>query len=420
MIGSVNFSTTISRSLLVLLLHSSISLAEEVSPVYLDDDDPNLIDVEGSLDYQYSEARRFSFDGDLRAGYFDSRIDLRDGGNEESNEFTVRARYGVNFGFNEHLRIRARLAAVCGTSACDPNIDFSRTPANGSNVNGGDIVVDELYLDLFKQGRIDVVIGRMQTRAVTRGGVFISSLTRLTSPNVAVNWTDGLALKYVTESGWNSKAIVQYNDPDGSSTLARSPLDFTDDDSRISYFYSLDNRERWGVITQRSFDVSYMPSALLISDQDGPVVDYWNLVGRAASEWPLRSGPGSVIVSGELGYAPNTQTNASADFEGAGDVGGIAWHLEASWMNFQQGHSIGINYGRSEAGWLISPVYRPNEVTAALRYHWRPRQGVQLEVQGRWREDLRQLESAASKRQTFDWRLRLTWSLRTRTAGRSL
>jgi hypothetical protein len=419
MIDSVKLRAAVSRSLLVVLLHASTSPAEEYSPVYLDDDDPSLIDVEGSLDYRYSEARRFSFDGDLRGGYFDSRIDLRDGGKAETDEFTLRVRYGANFGFNEHLRVRARLAAVCGTSACDPNIDISRIPANGSNINGGDIVVDELYLDLFKQDQIDVVIGRMQTRAVTRGGVFISSLTRLTSPNVAVNWTDGMAVKYVTESGWNSKVIVQYNDPDGSSTLARSPLDFSDDDSRVSYFYSLENRQLWGLITQRSFDLSYMPSALVISDgQDGPVVDYWNLVGRAASEWPVRSGPGSVIVSGELGYAPNTQTNASADLEGGGDVGGIAWHLEASWMNFQPGHSIGVNYGQSDAGWLISPVYRPNEVTAVLRYHWRPRQGVQLEVQGRWREDLEQLESAANKRQTFDWRLRLSWSLRTRTAGR--
>ena len=73
---------------------------------------------------------------------------------------------------------------VCGTEACDPNLTFDRTPANGANVDGGDIVLDELYLDVFQKDRFDLLVGRMQTNANTRGGVFISSLSRMTSPNV--------------------------------------------------------------------------------------------------------------------------------------------------------------------------------------------------------------------------------------------
>ena len=332
----------------------------------------------------------------------------------------MRFRYGANFGITDAMRVRARVATVCGTEACDPNLTFDSTPANGSNIDGGDIVLDELYVDIFKRSRFDLIIGRMQTNANTRGGVFISSLTRMTSPNVSVNWTDGIALKFMTEGGWNSKFIVQYNDPEGSSTLARGPINFIDDDSRISYFYSVDNRQRWGPFTQRAFDVSYLPSALLTDGVfSGPAEDYWNLAGRFASEWVLGSSDSSLIVSGEVGYAPNTQTKSSAGFAGSGDVGGVAWHLEASWMNVAPGHSVGVNYGHADAGWLISPVYRPNEETVALRYHWRPRPGVQLELNTRWREDLLQL-TGESKRRTFDWRVRLTWALRNRTAGRFL
>ena len=404
--------------LLCGLVCSGGVVAEEYLPEYLDEDDPNYVDLQESTDYRFSEKGRWRFDGDLRGGYFASDVDKRDGSSDRNDEFTLRFRYGANFGVSDYFRVRARVATVCGTEACDPNLTIDSTPANGSNINGGDIVLDELYVDVFKASRFDLVVGRMQTNANTRGGVFISSLTRMTSPNVSVNWTDGAALKFVTESGWQSRFIVQYNDEDGSSTLARSPLDFTNDDSRVSYFYSLDNRQRWGPFTQRALDVSYLPSALLIEGDVGGVVDdYWNLVGRFASEQPLGTAGSSMVISGEIGYAPNTQSKSGAGFTGSGNVGGVAWHLEASWMNIRPGHSFGVNYGRSDAGWLISPVYRPNEETVVLRYHWRPLPGVQLELHTRWRGDLERLQEGTRKRKTFDWRARLTWALRARTPG---
>jgi hypothetical protein len=397
---------------LLCSLWSVVASAQQSNPEYLDSDDPSLIDLNDSLDYADSEKGRWRFDGDLRGGYFASDVDQRDGSSSQNDAFTLRFRYGANFGISDNVRVRARLATVCGTEACDPNLTIDRTPARGSNINGGDIVLDELYVDVFKASRFDLVVGRMQTNANTRGGVFISSLTRMTSPNVTVNWTDGAAFRYQSESGWQSRFIIQYNDEDGSSTLARPPLDFADDDSRVSYFFTVDNRQRWGPFTQRAFDVSYLPSALLTeSDPNGPVDDYWNIAGRLASEWALGSRGTSMILSGELGYAPNTQSNSSAGFSSAGDVGGIAWHLEVSWMNVAPGHSFGINYGRAEAGWLISPVYRPNDETAALRYHWRPRAGVQLEVHARWRNDLESVQDVARDLKTFDWRVRLTWAL---------
>ena len=333
----------------VLIVCAGCAQADEYAPVYLDEDDPASIDVQGSLDYKHSGEKRASFDGDLRGGYFDTQTDLRDGGRSASDEFAVRFRYGANLGITDHARLRARLAARCTDSSCDPNFDISSTPGDGANTEDGDIVLDELYLDFFQRGRFDLVLGRMQTRSVTRGGVFISSLTRLTSPNVAVNWTDGAALRYLTESGWNSHLILQYNDSDGSSTLARAPLDFDDDDSRFSGFYSLESREPWGLFTQRAFDITYMPSALLKEgNRDGPVEDYWNLVGRFAAQWPVSPSGPSVIVSGELGYAPETPPERAIATGTSGDADGLAWHLEASWMNVRPGHSIGINYGYTD------------------------------------------------------------------------
>ena len=117
--------------------------------------------------------------------------------------------------------------------------------------------------------------------------------------------------------------------------------------ARVSYFAKLENRQRWGPITQRAIDVTYLPDALLReSNPAGPIDDYWAFVARLASEVALSDGQGSVVASGEFGYAPNTQSESGAGFSGSGDVGGTAWHFEVSWMNFQPGHSFGINYGR--------------------------------------------------------------------------
>ena len=404
----------------VLLLTAAASQADgENRGSYLDEEDPANVDVEGSLDYSYSEAKRATFDGDIRAGYFNVETDLRDGNTDHTDEFALRIRYGANFGFTDHARLKARLASRCSDSSCDPDIDWESTPGNGADTNNGDIVIDELYLDFFQRGRFDLALGRMQTRSVTRGGVFISSLTRLTSPNLAINWTDGAALRYLTESGWNSNLIVQYNDSDGSSTLTRRPLDFENDDSRYSGFYSLESRQPWGIFTQRAFDITYMPSALLKQgNSDGPREDYWNLVGRFATQWPVNPGGHSLIVSGELGYAPETPSEQALSTGTSGDSDGLAWHLEASWMNFRPGHSIGINYGYTDPGWLLSPSYRPNEETATLRYHWRPQPRLQLEMQARWREENHRLLDTAQKRDTFDWRVRLTWLLETRKSQR--
>jgi len=403
----------------LLLLATGIARASEYLPAYLDADDPDAIDAEDSLEYAYSESRRASFGGDLRGGYFDSQVDLRDGGKDNSDEFALRFRYGANFGFTDQARLKARIATTCTDSSCDPNVDIASRPGNGANINDGDIVIDEFYLDLFQRGRFDIGLGRMQTRSVTRGGVFISSLTRLTSPNVAVNWTDGAALRYLAESGWNSHLILQYNDSDGSSTLARSPLDFDDDESRVSGFYSLESRQPWGIFTQRAFDIAYMPSALLQEgERDGPVEDYWNLVGRFATQWPVNPPGPSMIVSGEMGYAPETPSRSAVSTGTSGDTDGLAWHLEASWMNFRPGHSIGINYGYTDPGWLLSPSYRPNEETFTLRYHWRPQPRLQLELQARRRDELEQLTGAARKRETYDYRIRLTWVLQTRKSRR--
>ena len=154
-----------------------------------------------------------------------------------------------------------------------------------------------------------------------------------------------------------------------------------------------------------------MPASLSESGiNGGPVADYWGAVARVAARWPVRSESWRLRLSSELGYAPTTPTNLAAGIAGSGDTGGLAWNVTASIMDFLPNHSIGINYARTEAGWLISPQYTDNERLLELRYMWRPTDRLTLDVRGRWRNDLTQIIIDDPNRDRFDFYARITWS----------
>ena len=92
----------------------------------------------------------------------------------------------------------------------------------------------------------------------------------------------------------------------------------------------------------------------------------------------------------------------------SGDSDGLGWALTAALMNFRPRHSIGFNYGRSGAGWLLSPQYRENEELTEIRYVWRYRDNKTFEVRVRRREELEQLITAQRKRDDFDLFVRMT------------
>jgi hypothetical protein len=255
----------------------------------------------------------------------------------------------------------------------------------------GQITIDEFFLQRFRSDRFNVAIGRMQAKFVARGGVFSKSLDQNNSNNLRVNWTDGLHATFKAKNGWESHMVLQYNSEDGPSDVRRDPLDFSDDGSRVSYLFGVENLREKHRLVQRAIDINYLPSALLVNGQsDGPREDYTAIVARAAARWPIRSESWRIRLSGEVGYAPDTPTKTAAGITGTGDADGLAWNITASVMDFVPHHSIGINYAQTGAGWLLSPQYTNNERLIEIRYTWRPTDRITLDIRGRRREDLQQ------------------------------
>jgi hypothetical protein len=376
-----------------------------------EDDDTLEINTEATVNYTEAETG-FKFDGDFRAIYDYFDITFSDATSLREDIAGFRARSRVDYGITEPLHVGARIAGTCFTDD-NCNLDFvmedSAPQRNG--LKPGQFTIDELYLHWFRP-RGSLAIGRLQTRFVMRSGVYAKSLDRNNSNNVNVNWTDGAQVTYRAENGWNSSFVWERNSHDGASSIRHGPLDFDDSKAQNTWFVGFENIDRWGPIVQRSLDISYLPSSLLNDGTaDGRREDYWGIVGRLVGRWPQRREGIRLRAGLEAGYAPNTATREAANLDT--DISGLAWNAVISLMDFLPTHSIGINYARTGAGWLISPQFRPNEDLFEVRYIWNPDKPYWplLEVRLRWQEEIEQRIDRSQKAEEFDGYIRFTWDV---------
>ena len=185
-------------------------------------------------------------------------------------------------------------------------------------------------------------------------GVAAGSLDRADSPNVDITWTNGAHLRYRTKAGWNWHMILQRNAAEGPTNVRLFPLSFEDSDSRVSYFAAAESLEPYGPIVQRAFAVSYLPSSLRTDGTAaGPVEDYLAIVGRLAAQWPAGRGDTKLLLGMELGYAPNTPSRAAMGTGTSGTTDGFAWQVQLSLLDVFPRHSLALQHGRSDVGWLI-------------------------------------------------------------------
>jgi len=373
------------------------------------DTDGSLDDAANSIDVR-EELDGVGLSADVRAGYFESEIDERDATSRTEDFFGGRWRFRTEVGLSPYLRTVGRIAGICTNDECSPNLVLDDTIPTTNGMSEGDITIDEAYLHWFKSDRFDLALGRMQTKFVARGGVFAKSLDRNDSNNINVNWTDGLHATFRSKNGWDPNLILQHNSSNGASNVRRGPLDFDDPGARVSYFFGIESLKRTPLFLQRGLDISYLPKSLLKDGSlSGRREDYYGVVIRTANRWPARDEGIRLRVAAELGYAPETQTRAAAGLAGDGDVDGLAWYIVLSLMDFKPNHSIGVNYGQVDAGWLLSPQFRQNESLAEIRYQWRKNRQLAFDVRIRQRRELEQRALSDRKQDELDIFLRFTW-----------
>ena len=381
--------------------------ATDFHDVDKDGDDTADIDTESTVDTA-SDERGVKITGDFRPliNYLDQ--DGRDGTTINDTSVLARLRVKGIVGVAKGMQVGVRLAGRCTSDDCSPEWVLEQAKPAPNGLSGGQVTFDEAYLHVFKLERFNFTIGRQQTRFVLRGGVFARSLDRNDSNNTNVTWTDGFHATFRRFEGWATHLIIQRNAADGTGNIRRGPLDFDDSAARNTYFAGFENTNALGPVVQRSFGVSYLPNSLLKDGTtSGRREDYWAIVGRLAARWPLGSEGTRLRAGVELGYAPETPTSAVAGIDT--DVDGLAWNVVVSLMDFKPTHNIGINYGRTGAGWLLSPQFAQNEELFEIRYQWRPKRFPAIDARIRWREEIEQQSGTLQKRELLDAFVRITW-----------
>lgn len=349
--------------------------------------------------------------GDMRTGFYALDRNDRDASAVNKNEWRLRLRVGLESKVTESLKARLRLAGRYTTheSSADPEFElYSGITPGKDGLAMGQTTVDEAWLN-YTRGGLSVRLGRMQTKFELTG-VAKKSLDRNNSPNTDIAWTDGLYLKHKGSNGWTAHAIAQLTPAGGSGELRRKPLDFSDDDSRISYFFAYDKSEKKATIVQQGIDLTYLPAAL--PTDNGGRDDYLALVGRMAAQWPMGSEGMKFLLGGELGYAPNTPSNSALQLDAAGDSGGSAGQVTFNFIDIVPRHSLGIVLARADAGWLLSPDFTSNQYLYETRYRWNLAKGQRIEVRLRYRTDIEQSSSSANPQKREDKDLYARYTLK--------
>ncbi|MCB1625040.1 MAG: putative porin [Pseudomonadales bacterium] len=336
-----------------------------------------------------ADATDWTFSGDLRAGYFASERTARDGAESDQDSFNARLRLVLERRLDERWTVRTRVAGRFSSEQDDTAVYLRGYAPTRTGTAFGDITLDEAYLGYqAPDDGLRLRVGRFQT-AFSVPGVASKGLDRNDSPGVGVNWTDGVHLDLPVAGGWRGHVIGQYRNPKGSGGVAYAPLDFSDGNSRATVFVGLENKHRLGPITQRMLSLTWMPHSLADRGLADPArEDYITVDARVAAEWPLGAGGPRLVTGAEVGYATQTPRDAVAGTGGTGDTGGLAWQVQASVYDFAPNHHIGVAVGSADAGWLISPDYRPNDRSAEIRYQWQFLPKTSMEARVRERREL--------------------------------
>ena len=354
--------------------------------------------------------REVKLSGDIRTGYYTLHRDDRDGSTNYTDELRLRVRAGLGLTFSNSVSAKVRLAGRYSTDRRnDPYFEFFESIPAGDGLRRGDSTIDEMYVQYQPDNKWKVKLGRMQTK-FEANAVAKKSLDRNDSPNTDITWTDGLHAKYSADNGWDTHVILQYNANEGATQVRRGPLDFDKSDSHMSYYFGWENKKALGPITQRGFNITYLPDALQKDgNAAGRIEDYLGFVGRASAQWPVMSGGTKFILAGELGYAPETPTKAAISTGGTDDTSGIGGYASFSLADFYPKHSVGLVLGRVGGGWLLSPDFRNNNTLIELRYAWKIDKKQKLEARIRNREDIDQPTGTLRKRDDDDLYIRYTY-----------
>lgn len=349
--------------------------------------------------------------GDFRIHFYaENWRDTRSGGTDDDASSGTRFRLRLKRDVGENCRFQTRFAATAADRGNDWSFYIRPDRDSGTAVNPGTATFDEFFVqcessDSGSQWRF----GRLQSN-LDLPHMATRSLDRSQASSLNIGWTDGIAFRQALGRQWYGEIVAQYNGADGNGQTTRGPLAFDDSDSRVGFFGVLGSDADVGPVFMRALAVTVYPDALasegLSSSQRE---DYVTATFKLGAGWDLGDSGRRLVAVGELGRALETPQRLAVGLPGRGDADGWGWQLGADLVNVFPRHTVGLNYGRVDAGWLISNDFRQNNELAEFRWQFKYSAALRFEFRARWRRELERLAGAAFLQRDRDVRVRTTW-----------
>ncbi len=321
----------------------------------------------------------------------------RDGSDLDIHEMRLRSRTGLRYNVHDKVYLQARYAFRM--TSRDINLDpglHTSAPGNGG-LQMGEGAFDEAYINISASDQVSFQIGRFQTSYSVRG-VISNSILRHDSPNTDVAWTDGVMLKLKPARLWSTDFILQYHYHNPPTNVFRSPIQITTDDTPITIFSSFTRSIEDRAIEYVALDVNYSPNAL-IENTLGNRIDYLATSLKSRLSWDIPSGR-ELQWGGELAYSFNRPEKDMVGFINTdGDkAGGLGFQSNVSIRNLFENHHLGFIGAALEPSLLTSSDYWNNILLFEVRHQYVFNDNLSAETRIRYRGDLKQLDTAISKR----------------------
>lgn len=358
-----------------------------------------------------AEASEWDVSGDLRIhAYTEDWRDTRTGASEDSASSGARLRLRLRRDINDSCRFQTRFASTAADQGNDWNFYIRSHRDSGTEVNPGTATLDEFFFQCKSDdGASEWKIGRIQSN-LDLPQMATRSFDRSQASAINIGWTDAISYRRNFSNGWYGEALAQYNGSDGNGQTFRGPISFDDSDSRIGFFGVLGSDAALGPVFMRALSLTVYPDALAPAGIASPERDDYILGAfKLGAGWDLGDSGRRLVAVGELAHAFNTPLNSTLRLPGAGDADGWGWQLGADLVNLFPRHTVGLNYGQSDGGMLISNDFRQNNELAEFRWQFRYSAALRFEFRARWRRDLERLAGAQFLQRDRDIRFRTTY-----------
>jgi hypothetical protein len=358
-----------------------------------------------------ADVRAWDVSGDFRVHlYAKNWRDTREGGERETSESGARFRLRLKQAINDRCGFQTRFAATALDEGNDWEFYIRSNRDSGTEVNPGTATLDEFFVSCaLGDGASELRVGRMQSN-LDLPHMASRSFDRSQASSLNIGWTDAIAYRRNFSNGWYAEALAQYNGRDGNGQTFRGPITFDDSDARVGFFGIVGSDEAVGPVFMRALSLTVYPDALAPAGFESAERDDYVLAAfKLGAGWDLGDGGRRLIGVGEIAHALNTPLKSTLGLPGTGDVDGWGWQLGIDVEDVFPKHTMGINYGQSDGGMLLSNDFRQNNELFEYRWQYQATSALRFEFRARWRRELDRLAGAPDLQRDRDIRFRTTY-----------